>query len=194
MELKPKGGNYKVFVNRCKQLSIELPKEETFVMKEQTQKEIRQSTTDEEIKTLCAELYSRRHVLCRLGLYPEFHSNVDWSKKKILQLNIATDYWTGQAHLKGKTNDWVAKTDINQLMDKSYTNTSNLKNRLIKEGYLANTCANCNIINWCNQELSLHLDHIDGDNTNNKLDNLRLLCPNCHSLTDTYCGKNKNKK
>ena len=66
-----------------------------------------------------------------------------------------------------------------------------LKKRIIKEGLLNYQCAICNIDSWLNKSLSLHLDHINGDNTNNDLSNLRFLCPNCHSQTDTYCGKNK---
>lgn len=45
---------------------------------------------------------------------------------------------------------------------------------------------------WQNGTISLELDHIDGDNTNNEIENLRYLCPNCHALTNTYRGKNKN--
>ena len=55
-------------------------------------------------------------------------------------------------------------------------------------------CIICNIKDWCNQPLTLHLDHINGDNTNNKRENLRYICPNCHSQTKTYCGKNIKKK
>lgn len=55
-------------------------------------------------------------------------------------------------------------------------------------------CIICNIKDWCGQPLTLHLDHINGDNTNNKRENLRYICPNCHSQTKTYCGKNIKKK
>lgn len=44
-----------------------------------------------------------------------------------------------------------------------------------------------------NGVIALELDHIDGDNTNNEINNLRFLCPNCHALTSTYRGKNKAK-
>jgi hypothetical protein len=53
-------------------------------------------------------------------------------------------------------------------------------------------CATCSINEWHGQTLVLQVDHIDGDPGNNKGGNLRLLCPNCHSLTPTYKGGNKN--
>lgn len=53
-------------------------------------------------------------------------------------------------------------------------------------------CEDCGLDEWQNVKLSLHLDHIDGDSFNNLPENLKFLCPNCHSITETYCGKNKN--
>ena len=69
--------------------------------------------------------------------------------------------------------------------------TLKLKKRIIKEKILPYECKECGISSWRNNNLSLHLDHKDGDCKNHKLENLRLLCPNCHSQTDTWCGKNK---
>ena len=54
-------------------------------------------------------------------------------------------------------------------------------------------CALCGTIEWMGQRLALHLDHIDGNGGNWELENLRVLCPNCHSLTPTYCGRSKGK-
>lgn len=56
-------------------------------------------------------------------------------------------------------------------------------------GYKCVTCGNDGM--WNNAVLTLHLDHIDGDNKNNNLDNLRFLCPNCHTQTATYGGKKR---
>jgi Zn finger protein HypA/HybF involved in hydrogenase expression len=53
-------------------------------------------------------------------------------------------------------------------------------------------CDMCHIDSWQNQPIGLELDHIDGNNTNNELSNLRLLCPNCHSQTGNYKGRNIN--
>lgn len=52
----------------------------------------------------------------------------------------------------------------------------------------------CGINEWYGKRLSLQLDHIDGDKRNEIRSNLRMLCPNCHSLTDTFCSKNSNKR
>jgi hypothetical protein len=72
-----------------------------------------------------------------------------------------------------------------------YYQTLKLKKRLLKEGLKENKCDICGITEWNNKELSMQLDHIDGDSHNHKFDNLRMVCPNCHSQTHTYCGKNK---
>lgn len=74
----------------------------------------------------------------------------------------------------------------------SKTNRCNLRKRLIKDGLLKNVCSIC----LCrpvhnNKPLTLQLDHINGVNNDNRLNNLRLLCPNCHSQTETFGGKNK---
>jgi 5-methylcytosine-specific restriction endonuclease McrA len=72
-----------------------------------------------------------------------------------------------------------------------YYQTLKLKKRLIKEGIKKNECEICKISEWNGKSLSMQLDHIDGDSHNHKLENLRMTCPNCHSQTETYCGKNK---
>ena len=72
--------------------------------------------------------------------------------------------------------------------------TFKLRNRLITDGIKLNKCEVCGISNWNGKEISMQLDHIDGDSHNHLLDNLRMICPNCHSQTETYCGKNKKIK
>jgi hypothetical protein len=66
-------------------------------------------------------------------------------------------------------------------------NKTHLKKRLIKEGYLKNTCSGCGIDPmWRGQQLTLEMDHINGNNQDNRLKNLRILCLNCHSQTSTF--------
>ena len=66
-----------------------------------------------------------------------------------------------------------------------------LRKILIKEG--SNTCSCCKLSIWNNLPITLELDHIDGNAGNNMPHNLRLLCPNCHSQTDSWKGGNKGK-
>jgi len=66
-----------------------------------------------------------------------------------------------------------------------------LKRKLIAAGLIQPLCEICGIDEWNKKPLTLHLDHIDGNTYNHTLNNLRLLCPNCHSQTETYCGRNK---
>ena len=73
--------------------------------------------------------------------------------------------------------------------------TDKLKKRLISEGLLDKVCVECGITDsWNNKPIILHLDHINGVNNDHRLENLRLLCPNCHSQTDTWCGRGKVRK
>lgn len=78
------------------------------------------------------------------------------------------------------------------LIENSDSNRVNVKRRLIEEGYLEYRCYNpeCGLNEWLGKPITLHLDHINGVNNDNRINNLRLLCPNCHSQTDTYSGKN----
>lgn len=85
-----------------------------------------------------------------------------------------------------------AKSELDSLLVKdslSGVSTSSLKKKLLKAGKIENKCFERNISEWQGKPLSLHLDHVNGINNDNRLDNLRLLCPNCHSQTETFAGK-----
>lgn len=70
-------------------------------------------------------------------------------------------------------------------------NTNRLKKRLIKLGMLIEVCAGCGLgREWNGKPLVLVLDHINGDNRDHRIENLRLLCPNCNSQTPAFCGRN----
>lgn len=72
---------------------------------------------------------------------------------------------------------------------------SEIKRLCIKHNFIDYKCSECeNVGEWKNKTLVLQLDHVNGNKLNNELSNLRFLCPNCHSQTETFSGKHKNKK
>lgn len=80
------------------------------------------------------------------------------------------------------------------LVEHSTYNRNTLKKRLIEEGLLKNECYVCGQLPiWNNLPLSLQIDHINGVSDDNRIENLRILCPHCHSQTDNFAGKNKAK-
>lgn len=83
---------------------------------------------------------------------------------------------------------------IEHILIKGSTYQSNkLRIRLLNEGIKQHKCECCLNQMWLGKPIPLECDHIDGDNSNNLLENLRLLCPNCHAMTESYRGKNKYK-
>ena len=82
---------------------------------------------------------------------------------------------------------------IEQLLSSEHRCRGNVKSRLLRAGLLNNLCARCGLRDWRGNGLSMHLDHINGKKNDHRLENLRMLCPNCHSQTETYGGRNKRR-
>ena len=95
--------------------------------------------------------------------------------------------------LRGGNKNAPAKIILNDILNGAHPHfqTYKLKIRLLKAGILENCCSICGINIWNQKSINLELDHIDGNRVNHLLSNLRLLCPNCHSQTETYRSKNR---
>lgn len=145
--------------------------------------------TEDKLRQAVASSTSMRQVLIKLGV-AAFGGNYDVLKRAIKYFSLNTSHFTGQGWNKGKLQPKRKTKDY--LSNKYPISSHKLRLRLLKEEIFNHQCTNCKRKTWLNSPIPLELDHIDGNNKNNKLNNLRLLCPNCHSLTPTYRGKNKS--
>lgn len=138
---------------------------------------------------------SVRQVLIHLGLV-EAGGNYEQIKKYILLYNIDNSHFLGKHANIGKNIYKSPAVEIKKLLIKGSTIQSfKLKKRLFQEKIKKPECELCG---WAKESedgrIPVELDHINGDRNDNRLDNLRILCPNCHSLQLTHRGKNKFRK
>lgn len=134
---------------------------------------------------------SIRQVLNKLNI-KEAGGNYLTCKKRIKKLGLNTDHFSGKAWNRGKKIG--PKRDIHVYLNNQYPIQSHkLKLRLIKEKIFEHKCYACGLTEWLNQPIPLELEHKNGKHQDNTLDNLTLLCPNCHAQTSTYRGRNVSK-
>lgn len=127
---------------------------------------------------------SIRQVLLILNVSPH-GGNYRVINNYIEKLQLDTSHFTGQGWNRGQ--NFGPKRPISDYLSNNFFITSHkLRKRLISEGYFEHKCYCCNNTKWNNQPIPLELEHKDGNHHNNNLDNLTLLCPNCHAQTPTY--------
>lgn len=121
-------------------------------------------------------------------------SNYDTVKRKIEELGLDTSHMTGQGWNQGERFTPLKKSmPLPEILVKHspFVNANHLKERLLKEGIKERKCECCGYTEWMGKPIALELHHINAVKDDQRLENLVLLCPNCHALTDNYRGKNK---
>ena len=150
---------------------------------------MKNQVSDSVFITVCQESLTMAQAAAKL--------NIHWNtfKRRAKSLNCFKPNQSGRGVKKPIEDD--RKIKLNEILEGLHPSyqTFKLKKRLISEGIKNNECEVCGIKSmWNNKPLKMELDHVDGNRTNHKLENLRMICPNCHSQTDTYRSKNINRK
>ncbi len=152
----------------------------------------RKSWTDEELITAVRLSKSYRNVLIMLRLVPA-GGNYAQVQARITELKLDTTHFQGKGWNKGTTYHTKSRPALKRLLVvDSSVQSFKLKKRLYEEGLKRPECELCG---WSevsvDGRIPVELDHINGIHNDNRLENLRILCPNCHSLQSTHRGKNK---
>lgn len=151
------------------------------------------SYSDEEFKNIVDLSDSFSDIKKRLGYKTTSGGVSSLIKKRVEKLNLDLSKFTRNKD-KRILNLKRATFDITEILieNSNYTNRDRLKIRLVSEKILKYECEICkNNGTWNNERLSLQLDHKNGISNDNRINNIRFLCPNCHSQTINFSGKNK---
>lgn len=144
--------------------------------------DVLQKFTLNEIKTICAKSQSYRQFALQLG-YSE--NSIDSVKKLIDKYQLDISHFKGQGWSKDSVDMSIFQ------YNKSCKSDTMIRALTILRGW---KCEKCGRTEWEGQKIPLCVHHIDGNHINNQIENLQVLCPNCHAQTDNYCGRNKNKR
>jgi hypothetical protein len=151
-------------------------------------KQIKDRINDKVFVSVCKSSTSMAQAAAKLKIH--FNS----FKRRALILNCYKTNQSGKGTRKRPSKIIPIEEIIFEGKHPEYQ-TFKLKNRLVKEGYKKNECEECKQkAKWHGKKLEMELDHVDGNRTNHLLKNLRMLCPNCHSQTETHRGKNATNK
>lgn len=148
------------------------------------------TVTKEELLDVLTNSKSMREVILFFNLSPNGSGGYRNIQDKIINLGLEIPKYNYYG--EGRTREKRSDEDVFSI-DSTFPRQK-VKNRIIKKDLIKYECIECgNKGEWNGKPISLHLDHENGVNNDNRLENLRFLCPNCHSQTPTYGGK-ANKK
>lgn len=155
--------------------------------------------TKEKLEPIIISSKSVREVISKLGL-KDAGGNYKTIKQLIVKFELDVSHFHGPLWSKGKTFLTDKRIKTKYTLDEVFSvgskvSNERLKSLLISEYSFEYKCCECgNTGEWNGKVLSLELDHINGNSEDNRLENLRIMCPNCHSQTSTFRKKKSSIK
>lgn len=117
-----------------------------------------------------------------------YHDEGHTYRECMRYFGYCAESWT-EAVRRGELKARARALPIAVMMQRKMARGS-IKRRLLELGLLSEQCCRCGLVEWRGRPLMIHLDHINGIPSDWRLENLRMLCPNCHSQTPTFSGRN----
>ena len=177
--LRPVGGNYETIRLRIVQLGLDT---------RHWLRRGRVTASESQLREAVANSTTMSETITALG-WPL----TSGSRGRLNQMLALYQVDTGHFR-RGSKGSGLNRVPIQDVLGRATVQSNWLKRRLIDEGLLFPLCEFCGCDEWMGNPIPLELDHINGDRSDNRLENLRVLCPNCHALTPTYRGRNIGKR
>lgn len=141
--------------------------------------------SQEELQTIIVNSYSYREVAKQIGYQENGGSGIAAIKEMIEKYQFDISHFTGQLWNKDKVNE-----------KKYYNGNALSRGQALRDLTIlrSHKCEKCGLTEWQDQKIPLEVHHKDGNHLNNEMENLELLCPNCHAQTENYRSKNRRKE
>jgi hypothetical protein len=151
-----------------------------------TMDDARSALREVDLRALTATHPSRAAVLRAVGL-PVTQASYRAIAEALSEQDLELD---------GRPRGGIPRRPLEEILvvESDWTDTATLRERLIEAGLKERRCERCGIAEWQGQPAQLQLDHSNGDRTDNRRENLRILCANCHALTETWCARNRGRR
>ena len=182
LDLKPGKQTYHSLRTHIRRLELDAPHLKMLPGRNLVGGEVR--WTDDDLRVAVRESTTMSGVLRSLGYRPSGGTH-RYFVGHIRRLQVDTTHFKGQGWAKGSRREVTTVLPLEQLLVKgSLRSGASIRKRLVAAGLKEDRCEDCGRTDWLGQPLRLELHHSNGEHTDNRLENVRILCPNCHSVAE----------